>query len=98
MKTLLPLLCLLATGCTTHRATNLSLPKERATECAANCESLDMKLSAMVVISNSVGCVCEPKDASPQTETRRTAAATASGAILAEEDDKARADRTKQSR
>ena len=98
MRTALPLRCLLATGCATYRATNFSLPKERATECAANCESMDMKLSAMVVISNSVGCVCEPKAASPQTETRRTAAATASGAILAEEDDKARAGRAKRSR
>ncbi|SET71250.1 hypothetical protein SAMN05443639_10423 [Stigmatella erecta] len=38
MKTALPLLCLRSTGCATLPATELSLPKERATACAANCE------------------------------------------------------------
>lgn len=94
MKTALLLLCLLATGCATYRATELSLPKERATECAANCESLDMKLTAVVVIRNSVGCVCEPKDASPPTQTRFNAAATVSGAVLADADDEARTKRS----
>ncbi|ADO74593.1 hypothetical protein [Stigmatella aurantiaca] len=90
MNPTLPLLlCLLATGCSTLPATQFSLPKERATECAANCESLDMKLTAMVVIRNSAGCVCEPKDAPPQTTERRNAAATLVGTVLAEEDARA---------
>ncbi|MDC0710171.1 hypothetical protein POL68_16965 [Stigmatella sp. ncwal1] len=83
------LLCLLATGCSTLPATQFSLPKERATECAANCESLDMKLTAMVVIRNSAGCVCEPKDALPQTAARRNAASTLAGTVVAEDDERA---------
>jgi hypothetical protein len=90
MRSTLPLLlCLLSTGCATLPATTLPLPKERATECVKSCEDLGMKLAAMVVIRNSAGCVCEPKDAPPQTSTRRNAAATAVGAVLAEDDERA---------
>ena len=91
MKATLPLLlwCVLSTGCSTLQATTLPLPKERATECVRNCEDLGMKLTAMVVIRNSAGCVCEPKDAPPQTSQRRDAAATAVGAVLAEDDERA---------
>lgn len=90
MKATFPLLlCVLSTGCATLPATTLSLPKERATECVKNCEDLDMKLAAVVVIRSSAGCVCEPKDSTPHASTSRNAAASAVGAILAEEDEQA---------
>jgi hypothetical protein len=60
------------------------VPRERATECVAHCEALDMKLAAVVIIRSSAGCVCEPKDA-PGRVSSGTAAA-AGGAILADEE------------
>jgi hypothetical protein len=92
---LLPLLCLLSAGCTTARATWGPVPKERATECVSHCEELGMKLGAVVIISSSAGCVCEPKDA--QTRAALAGAAVAAGGqMIAEE--KARAAQQQQSR
>lgn len=81
---LLPLLCLLSASCTTARATWGPVPKERATECVSHCEELGMKLSAVVIISSSAGCVCEPKDG--QGQASGGTAAAAAGAIIAEEE------------
>lgn len=83
-KTLLLLSCLLSAGCFTKKASQFSVPKERATECVAHCDGLDMKLSAVVIISSSAGCVCEPKDA--QAHTGSGAAAVAGSAMIAEEE------------
>jgi hypothetical protein len=86
-KTLTPLLCLLSVGCVTAPATTGSVPKERATECVAHCEALDMKLTAVVIIRSSAGCVCEPKDA--QSRVSSGTAAAAGGALIAEEEEEA---------
>ncbi|QRK11202.1 hypothetical protein JQX13_14670 [Archangium violaceum] len=83
-KTLLLLTCLLSAGCITKKATQFAVPKERATECVAHCNDLDMKLSAVVIISSSAGCVCEPRDA--QASTGNGAAAVVGGAMIAEEE------------
>ncbi len=90
---LLPLLCLLFVGCTTARATYGSVPKARATECASHCEELGMKLTAVVIISSSAGCVCEPEDA--QTRASQAGAAAAMGGQVIEEE-KAQANRAQQ--
>jgi hypothetical protein len=83
-KTITVLLCLLSAGCVTAQATTGSVPKERATECVAHCEALDMKLAAVVIIRSSAGCVCEPK--STQGQMSGGSAAAAAGAIIAEEE------------
>lgn len=69
-------------ACVTNKATHLPLPKERATECRAHCESLEMKLAAVVVITNSVGCVCEPTDAQPTSAAVVGSAAVAAGVAV----------------
>jgi hypothetical protein len=85
MRVTLPLLfCLLSTGCVTAGATTAPVTKDLATECVAHCESLGMKLTAMVIIKNSAGCVCEPKDS--QARPVSAAAAVAGGAVIADED------------
>jgi hypothetical protein len=84
-KTLPLLLCLLSTtGCVTQRATTFSVPKERATECVANCAELDMKLAAVVIISNSAGCVCEPREEQLKASLAGAAAAAGGQMIQAE--------------
>ncbi|HYO54100.1 hypothetical protein [Archangium sp.] len=86
MRHELLLLCsLLSVGCATERATQFSVPKERANECMTNCAALDMKLAAVVIIKSSAGCVCEPQDA--QARTSSGAAAVAIGAMLAVEEE-----------
>jgi hypothetical protein len=80
------LCCLLSAGCVTDKATQFSVPKERATECMANCASLDMKLAAVVIIKNAAGCVCEPQDAQAPTSSS-AASAVAGGAMIAAEEE-----------
>ncbi|NRD61329.1 hypothetical protein HRD49_06155 [Corallococcus exiguus] len=69
-------------GCATARATSFALPMERATECRQLCEQIDMKLSAVVIIMNSAGCVCEPKPAEGTNAALTGAAAASGGAII----------------
>jgi hypothetical protein len=85
---LLPLFCLLSAGCVTERATHGEVTKELATDCAANCAAMDMKLAAMVIIKSSAGCVCEPKEA--QARAKSAAVTAAGGAIIAEEEEASR--------
>ncbi|MFP2908138.1 hypothetical protein ACLESD_24410, partial [Pyxidicoccus sp. 3LFB2] len=77
-RILVALAFLAASGCfTTQTAAMGDVPKERATECRQICTDLDMRLSAVVVIQNSAGCVCEPRDTegSPPAAGAATAAA-----------------------
>lgn len=50
-------------GCFTPSApTVTSVPNERRTECTNACNDVEMRLSAIVVMANAVGYVCEPRD------------------------------------
>jgi hypothetical protein len=84
------LLCLSLAGCVTDKATYHRLPPERASECVAHCDVLGMKLSAVVIIKNAAGCVCQPKDA-PQADATQAAvqgaAVAAGGAVISDEEE-----------
>jgi hypothetical protein len=64
MKKLVLLALLVTTGCVTSSAVPLGsrLDKNSANECRAHCDALEMSLDAVVVILNSTGCVCTPRD------------------------------------
>lgn len=66
-------------ACATRQATSRTLPRERASECATHCDTLGMRLSAVVIIMDSAGCVCEPRGAASPAPA---AAAVAGGAAL----------------
>ncbi len=74
-------LCLAGSGCVVGRATGslYEVPRERATECQEICTKLDLQMSAVVVILNTTGCVCEPKGARAATTATAPAAAGVSG-------------------
>jgi hypothetical protein len=76
----LVLVCLLVAGCATAAATRRSVPRERADECRANCASLGMELSAMVIMMNSAGCVCQPAGR-PSASTTGAGAAAIAGSV-----------------
>jgi hypothetical protein len=91
-------LLVLAEGCAmsppVQGAAGGELHPERAQECYANCQTLGMRLSAVVVMMNHAGCVCEPLSAptaSPPGTTEPSAAhpagalggGAATGAIMA---------------
>ncbi|MBX7114201.1 MAG: hypothetical protein K1X64_07680 [Myxococcaceae bacterium] len=66
-------------GCETTRASMLPTPKERVTECEEICTGVGMKLSALVVIMSSAGCVCEVVKT---TTTQQGAGGVSGGAII----------------
>lgn len=49
-------------GCAIGRAASplAEIPRERATECQDICTKLGLRMSAVVIIMNNAGCVCEP--------------------------------------
>lgn len=65
------------------------LPVERGSECRANCTSLGMQLTSVVLIMNSTGCVCQvidvpkPPGAAPAVTAESAAAAVVGGAAIA---------------
>lgn len=61
---LLLALGLFGSGCAVGRAAGVysEIPRERTTECQEICTKLDLQLAAVVVVLNTTGCVCEPKN------------------------------------
>ncbi|AKQ67904.1 hypothetical protein A176_004816 [Myxococcus hansupus] len=79
---LLSLGVLALSGCTVARPATLTVPKERAAECRSICSDLDMRLGAVVVIMNSAGCVCEPRDEETTTPPPHSSTAVIGGAAI----------------
>src|SRR5579859_5047864 len=71
-------------ACSVSPALTQNLDSARATECQKACPVLGMRLSAMVIIMNSVGCVCEPIQApGAAVPVAGASAAAGGGAIIA---------------
>jgi hypothetical protein len=68
---------LLCASCTTARpvSSTRSLPEDTPAVCARHCDSIGMRLAAVVIIADSEGCVCEPREASRATSREAAAAA-----------------------
>jgi hypothetical protein len=73
------LVCLMVSACETFRATELPTPKERVTECEALCSDVGLEMTALVVMMNRAGCVCEKRRTTPTA----AAATTSGGATIA---------------
>lgn len=58
-----------------------NLSRDRAAECRRGCEQLGLQLSAIVLMMNSAGCVCEPPH--PGLPSSPSAAATAAAGRMA---------------
>ena len=54
-----------------------TLPNNVAKDCRSLCQEADLQMSSVVVMANSVGCVCVP----PGTTARNDGEAAAAGAI-----------------
>src|SRR5437763_12185191 len=47
-----------------------SVAKDAGSQCVRHCESLDLRFAALVIIANSTGCICEPRDEPPEAHER----------------------------
>ena len=84
-------------GCVTSPPVSSSIHLDPAArpQCEQHCSQLGMRMSAVVIYSNRVGCVCEPQvpasaPASPTSEaTRAGAAVAAAGEVVNDEEEAA---------
>src|SRR5260370_15987379 len=69
---------MLAAGCVTPTPPlrGAKLPPDSAVECGNLCASIGLSLSAVVVVQNSVGCVCQAKNGAPAAGGATAMAAT----------------------
>lgn len=58
---IMAMLAWLLGGCF-QEASKVEVPRDTARQCATHCQGLGMRLSAVVIIMSSAGCVCEPRD------------------------------------
>jgi hypothetical protein len=86
---LLALVAFVFPACATLAPTIGPVVPEHATSCRKHCEDLGMRLSGMVIMSNRAGCVCSVL--SDQERPATASVAAAAGAVLAAEEDEARA-------
>ena len=73
MKRIVVLVGLSATwACTTSLPVSgvYSVGKDAAAQCVHHCESLDLRFAALVIMANSTGCICEPRDEPPEAHAR----------------------------
>lgn len=75
--------CVALSGCVVGQAASFTVPPERAKECRDICNHLSMQMSAVVVISNMAGCVCEPVNRQSGTASASGPAAASAGAAIA---------------
>lgn len=47
----------------------VQVPRDAATTCAEHCSSLGLQLSAVAIMANNVGCVCQPRNGAPVAAT-----------------------------
>lgn len=69
-------------GCAISKAAQVPVSKDLAADCAKHCGVLDRRLTAVVVVANRGGCVCEPTSGSGSDAPRASAAA-GGGAVAA---------------
>jgi hypothetical protein len=69
---------------------NVSVPPDAAKTCASHCESIGLRLSAVAIMANNVGCVCDAKSASPNAQTAQDSSPAAGMATLVVQEEEAR--------
>ncbi|MEM1030909.1 MAG: hypothetical protein AAF928_11400 [Myxococcota bacterium] len=60
--TLIAGLVLLATGCMARVGSDISVPPDAARTCSEQCEDIGLQMTAVAIMANTVGCVCQPRE------------------------------------
>jgi len=74
-------------ACAVQSAATLPVPRQRASECRDVCAELGMEMTAVVVVMNHAGCVCQPNGTSAAAAGGVTVA---SAAVIATAEEAAR--------
>lgn len=75
------------TSCTARVGSELEVPEDAGQTCADHCQSIGMRLTAVAIMANNVGCVCEvaPDSAIPVSHHTSTAAGGMTAVLMEEE-------------
>ncbi len=79
-------------GCMAQVGSTLTVPSDARQTCESHCEELDMRLTAVAVMANNVGCVCGYRDAGASEPTAGQTEAVSGGmvTILLQEEERQR--------
>ena len=66
-------------ACTAPVGSKLDVPADAAATCAGHCEEIGMRLSAVAIMADNVGCVCEPRSGAVSPSAARETATSAAG-------------------
>jgi len=84
------LLCC-APGCVARVGSDLSVPRDAANMCVEQCRSIGLGMSAVAIMANNVGCVCQPRGrAGGSTEAGSAGATAGMATIMLEEQEQQR--------
>jgi hypothetical protein len=88
---LISLLCVSLVGCTAQVGSSLTVPDDAGQTCKDHCSAIGMTLSAVAIMANNVGCICEPVGNSDGAVARE-ASSVAGGmtVVLMEEEERRR--------
>ena len=76
------LAALLATGCVAKvGAEDVRVPDNSADICTNQCSSIGMRLSAVAIMANTVGCVCQPAQAAALSAAEAAESGTAAAGM-----------------
>ena len=80
-KLLVPVALVLASqlGCVAPVGSRVQVPEDAATTCSQQCSNIGLTMTAVAIMANNVGCVCQPRSSSPATTTATQSAAAGGG-------------------
>ena len=84
---LLPLVAVSACVTAPPVSSAISLDPQSRPACERHCSALEMQMTAVVIYSNRVGCVCEVKGAQSGSSTLSAAGVAAAGEVVDEEEE-----------
>ncbi|HEY5957966.1 MAG TPA: hypothetical protein VIV60_15490 [Polyangiaceae bacterium] len=92
------LLCTMGCNAAVGVSGGVQVPHDAAATCAGHCSTLGLQLSAVAIMANNVGCVCQPRSqvGTVSDFTAGTSAGMATIAMQQAEYDQARAARNQQ--
>jgi hypothetical protein len=95
----LPLLVVLYGACTAPVGSSINVPSNAASTCETHCRDIGLELSAVAIMANNVGCICERPKAPAATGQRGESVTAGMATIMlqqAEADRQARANASQQ--
>lgn len=83
-KLFAPLLLVVSSqiGCVAPVGSRVQVPEDAATTCSEQCSNIGLTMTAVAIMANNVGCVCQPRTSSTSTTSTSAHSAAAAGGMV----------------